>query len=65
MDYGIELKNVTKAYKKKLALDHLSVAFPTEQITGLLGPNGAGKSTLLKMLVGLVHQDEGSISLFS
>ena len=93
MDYGIEFKNVTKAYKKKTALDlkvefdykkkraldrlmvakdfekkpaldHLTVAFPTGQITGLLGPNGAGKSTLLKMLVGLVHQDEGTISVF-
>jgi len=64
MEYAIELKNVTKSYKKKLALDRLTVAFPTGQITGLLGPNGAGKSTLLKMLVGLVHQDEGTISVF-
>jgi len=55
---------VPKSFKKKPALDHLTVASPKRQITGLLGPNGAGKSTLLKMLVGLVHPDEGTISVF-
>lgn len=64
MDYGIELKKVTKAFQNTTALDNLTVSFPAGQITGLLGPNGAGKSTLLKMLVGLVHQDEGTISVF-
>ena len=33
-------------------------------ITGLLGPNGAGKTTLLRMITGLAHVSDGSITVF-
>ena len=34
------------------------------QILGLLGPNGAGKTTTLRMLMGLIHPDAGTITIF-
>ena len=43
----LELKNITKVYGKKAALQDVSVAFAPGKIVGLFGENGAGKTTLL------------------
>lgn len=60
----IEIKNVSKSYDGvKKAVDGLSLELKDGEIFGLLGPNGAGKSTLLKMLVGILHPDEGDLLL--
>lgn len=58
----LELKNITKVYGKKAALQDVSVAFAPGQIVGLFGENGAGKTTLMKCILGLLpHQ--GSVTL--
>ena len=44
----LELKNITKNYGSKQALDHVSLTLENG-IYGLLGPNGAGKSTLMNI----------------
>ncbi|MBD5467907.1 MAG: ATP-binding cassette domain-containing protein [Lachnospiraceae bacterium] len=62
MQYCLELINITKSYKKKLALDHFSYRFEAG-IYGLLGPNGAGKSTLMNIITQNLRSDEGSILL--
>ena len=49
----LELKNITKTYGKKTALEDVSVAFGPGQIVGLFGENGAGKTTLMKCILGL------------
>lgn len=59
----IEIENVSKTFKKKLAVDHLSLSLKDGEVFGLLGPNGAGKSTLLKMMTGILACDTGDIFL--
>ena len=55
----LELKNITKVYGKKAALQDVSVAFAPGQIVGLFGENGAGKTTLMKCILGLMgHKEE-------
>lgn len=49
----IEAGNLTKRYKKKLAVDNVSFKVETGKVTGFLGPNGAGKSTTMRLMLGL------------
>ncbi len=53
----IKAKNLSKAYRKKQAVDNLSFEIETGKVTGFLGPNGAGKSTTMRLMLGL---DAGS-----
>ncbi len=59
----ISIKNVTKNYGKFKAVDDISLEAKPGEIYGFLGPNGAGKTTTIKMLVGLLEQNSGSISV--
>ncbi|MBN2830168.1 MAG: ABC transporter ATP-binding protein [Candidatus Cloacimonetes bacterium] len=58
----LEVKGVTKHYKKLCALDNVSFEIPQGRIIGLFGRNGAGKSTLMRCMLGLLRH-EGSILL--
>jgi len=58
----IELKNVTKAYSGKTALDNVSLTLPRGEIVGLFGENGAGKTTLMKSILGFIKYN-GEITL--
>ena len=58
------LDAASKLYGDTLALDTVSINFPTGQITAVIGPSGCGKSTLLKLCNGLVRPDQGSVQLF-
>ena len=51
----IELKNVTKKYPDKLALNDVSLKLPRGEIVGLFGENGAGKTTLMKSVLGFIR----------
>jgi len=62
MQCHLELIDITKSYKDKLALDHFSYRFDAG-IYGLLGPNGAGKSTLMNIMTQNLKSDEGKILL--
>lgn len=57
---SLEIKNVTKFYGQKQALDNVSINFD-KGIYGLLGPNGAGKSTLLNIMVTALKPTSGEI----
>lgn len=61
MDYKIEIKDVSKSYKKTKALTNLSLDIKNNSFFGLLGPNGAGKTTLIKILTGLIKPDLGEV----
>ena len=52
----LEIKNLTKCYKKNNpVLDNMNLEIPAGKIIGLLGPNGCGKSTLIKLICGLLQ----------
>ncbi len=61
----LEITGLTKRYQDgQLAVDGLSLRVERGQVLGLLGPNGAGKTTTLRILMGLIHQDAGTIMIF-
>ena len=55
----IEVKDLTKCYGKKLAVDSVSFFVDTGEVVGLLGPNGAGKSTTMRILTGFLPPTSG------
>lgn len=60
----IELDNVSFKYDDTLILENLSFAVRKGEYLGIIGPNGGGKTTLLKIILGLLHQTEGTVKLF-
>ena len=55
----IEVKNLSKSYGSKLAVDGISFTAGESEILGFLGPNGAGKSTTMNMLTGYLSSSGG------
>ncbi len=63
-DFAVRLRGVTKRFGKHTAVSSLDLEVPRGVIYGLLGPNGSGKTTSIRMIMGILHPDEGSVSLF-
>ena len=59
----IEVKNLTKRYGGKVALDDVTFTVNQGEILGFLGPNGAGKSTTMNILTGYLSSTEGSAKI--
>ncbi len=57
----IEIKNLTKVYGDKKAVDDLSLTIDAGEIYAFIGHNGAGKTTTLKSMTGILQFDEGDI----
>jgi ABC-2 type transport system ATP-binding protein len=57
----IEVRDLTKRYGDKLAVDHLSFTVEPSRVTGFLGPNGAGKSTTMRLILGLDRPTAGDV----
>lgn len=58
---ALTIKDATKTFGKKTAVDHISFDLFPGEVFGFLGPNGAGKTTLIKMVMGFIRPDEGTI----
>ncbi len=58
----LELRNVTKKYLRRTALDDVSLAIESGKTCLLLGPNGSGKTTMMKMIAGLCRPTSGEIT---
>ena len=56
-------KHVSKSYRARAIVKHVSLHVQGGEVVGLLGPNGAGKTTCFYMIVGLVPVDRGEIYL--
>ena len=59
---ALEIRNLTKDYGE-FTLDNLNLTLPCGCIMGLIGENGAGKSTTIKLILDMIHRDEGTITL--
>ena len=59
----IEASQLRKRYGEKVAVSGVSFKVLPGRVTGFLGPNGAGKSTTMRMIVGLDHPNEGSVTV--
>ena len=59
-DLSVHFDGVGKRYPN-FSLENIHLELPTGSIMGFIGANGAGKSTTIRILMGLVHQDEGSV----
>ncbi|MDF7627159.1 ATP-binding cassette domain-containing protein [Lactobacillaceae bacterium L1_55_11] len=59
----ITVKDLTKQYPDKVALDHISAEFPRHQTTAIVGPSGSGKSTLLRSLNLLDRPTGGEMTI--
>ena len=57
----IEIKNVSKKYGNKVALNNVSLKVEDGEIFAFIGHNGAGKTTLIKAITGIHEFDEGEI----
>jgi ABC-type Mn2+/Zn2+ transport system ATPase subunit len=59
----IEVRELTKRFGDKVAVDHLTFNVEPGQVTGFLGPNGAGKSTTMRLITGLDRPDGGMATI--
>jgi lipopolysaccharide export system ATP-binding protein len=56
-------RNLAKSYGKRPVVKDVSLSVKQGEIVGLLGPNGAGKTTCFYMIIGLVAQDGGAVTV--
>lgn len=63
-EHVIEVRDLSRRFRKKVALDNVALSVPTGCVFGLVGENGAGKTTLLKHLLGLYRAQTGSVRVF-
>ena len=57
---SLEVQNLSKSFGSVKAVQDLSFTVAPGRVTGFLGPNGAGKTTTLRILLDLVHADQGT-----
>tara|TARA_B100001057_G_scaffold442845_1_gene478513 strand:+ start:274 stop:1011 length:738 start_codon:yes stop_codon:yes gene_type:complete len=61
MSNSIEVINLSKSYKSKIAVNNINFKINKNEIVGLLGPNGCGKTTTIGMILGLLKPSCGKI----
>ena len=59
----IQITNLTKKYKEKIAVNNINLTIKEGELFALLGTNGAGKTTTIKMLSTLILPTEGEIKI--
>ena len=61
--YSIEISNLTKKFKEKVAVNNISLKIEEGELFALLGTNGAGKTTTIKMLSTLILPTSGDVKI--
>lgn len=59
----LQVKNISKAFGEKKAIDHVDFQVEQGRLVCLLGPSGCGKSTILNAIGGFLTLDSGQIIL--
>ena len=57
----LKVKNLTKKFNERVAVNNLTLEIHEGEIFGFLGPNGAGKTTAIRMITGLATMDSGDV----
>ena len=60
---GLRASNLAKAFKGRQVVKDVSLHLKRGEIAGLLGPNGAGKTTCFYMIMGLIANDAGRVTI--
>lgn len=60
----LQIQELSKSFRKRVAVDHLSFSVQSGDVFGFLGPNGAGKSTTIRMILSLIKPEHGDINIF-
>ncbi len=60
----IEVTGLTKYYGTIVGVEDVSFSVEEGEVFGFLGPNGAGKTTTIRLLMQLLHPNQGRITLF-
>ena len=63
MGAAIEVEQLVKRYRRKLAVDDVSLSVHEGEAFGYVGPNGAGKTTTIRCVLGLIRPTAGSIRI--
>lgn len=64
MEPALEVRQLTKTYGRRAAVDRLDLHVEIGDVYGFLGPNGAGKTTAIRCVLGLIPFDTGTVRLF-
>ena len=59
----IEVRNLTKVYGQRVAVDHIDFTIDAGEIVGFLGPNGAGKTTTMNIMTGYIAATEVDVTI--
>lgn len=60
----VDIRNLTKYYKKSRGVVDLSLSIEEGEIFGFIGPNGAGKSTTIRLLLNFISPTQGNATVF-
>src|SRR5581483_9651934 len=58
---AVQIEHVTKSFGAHIAVNDLNLEVPEGTIYGFIGPNGSGKTTTLRMIMRILHPDQGMI----
>src|SRR5438093_296908 len=58
---AVQIEHVTKTFGRFVAVNDLSLEVPEGSIYGFIGPNGSGKTTTLRMIMRILHPEQGTI----
>jgi len=64
MERIVEIEGVTRQFRRRIALDDVTVGVPRGGVFGLVGENGAGKTTLIRHILGLLSAQSGTVRVF-